>query len=127
MTAVGGPIESVNIGGEYFTVAADADAGRELGGFTNEIQPNGDKTGRLIKSLKPWQVDGLTLAVDDLLDQQEFLQNKADELGFFPINITFASGSVFGGTGQIVDELKFGNSGATVPVTLGGPGKLTQQ
>ena len=127
MTAVGGPVESVSIDGEYFTVAADADAGRELGGYTNENQSNGDGTARLIKSRKPWQIDGLTLAIDDLLNHQEFLQNKADQLGYFPINITFASGLVYGGTGQIVDELKFGNAGATVPVTLGGPQKLTQQ
>ena len=127
MTAVGGPVESINVAGRYFSVASDADAGRELGGFVNEIQPNGDKTGRLIKSSKPWQVDGLTLSIDDLLDDQEYIQNKADELGFFPINITLASGSVYGGTGQLIDELKFGNAGATVPVTLGGPGKLTQQ
>lgn len=127
MTAVGGPVESVSIDGRYFTVAADADANRELGGFVNENQPNGDGTARLIKSRKPWLVDGLTLAVDDLLDDQEYLQDKADQLGYFPVNITFANGAVFGGTGQIVDELKFGNAGATVPVTLGGPQKLTQQ
>ena len=127
MTAVGGPVESVSIDGRYFTVAADADAGRELGGFANENQSNGDGTARLIKSRKPWQVDGLTLAVDDLLDDQEYLQDKADQFGYFPINLTFASGSVYGGTGQLVDELKFGNAGATVPVTFGGPQKLTQQ
>ena len=127
MAAIGGPVESVSIDGRYFTVAEDADAGRELGGFTNEIQSNGDGTARLIKSRKPWQVDGLTLAVDDLLDDQEYLQDKADQNGFFPLNITFASGSVYGGTGQLVDELKFGNAATTVPVTFGGPQKLTQQ
>ncbi len=127
MTAIGGPVESVSIDGRYFTVAADADAGRELGGFTNENQSNGDGTARLIKTRKPWQIDGLTLAIDDLLDDQEYLQDKADELGYFPINISFASGAVYGGTGQVMDELKFGNAGATVPVTFGGPQKLTQQ
>ena len=127
MAAVGGPIESVEIDGRYFSVAADADAGRVLGGFTNEIQSNGDGTARLIKSIKPWQIDGLTLAVDDLLDDQEYLQNKADENGFFPLNVTHASGSVYGGTGQLIDELKFGNASSTVPVTFGGPQKLTQQ
>lgn len=127
MTAVGGPIESCNVGGRYFSVAADADAGRELGGFTNENQPNGDGTARLIKTRKTWKIDGLTLSVDDLLEDQEYLQDKADENGYFPVNFTFASGSVYGGTGQIEDELKFGNAGATVPVTFGGPGKLTSQ
>jgi hypothetical protein len=127
MTAVGGPIESVNVGGRYFAVAADADAGRQLGGFVNETQENGDGTGRLIKTRKKWMIDGLTLAIDDLLEDQEYLQLKADENGYFPVNFTFASGSVYGGTGQIEDELKFGNAGATVPVTFGGPGKLTAQ
>ncbi len=127
MAAVGGPIESVSIDGRYFSVAADADAGRELGGFTNENQPNGDGTARLIKSRKPWMVGGLTLSVDDLLNDQEFLQDKADQNGYFPINISFASGSVYGGTGQIVEDLVFGNSGATIPITLGGPQKLTAQ
>lgn len=127
MTAVGGPVESVSVGGRYFAVAADADAGRQLGGFVNETQENGDGTGRLIKSRKKWMMDGLALAVDDLLEDQEFLQSKADENGYFPINFTFASGSVYGGSGQIEDELKFGNAGATVPVTFSGPGKLTAQ
>ena len=127
MTAIGGPVESVSIGGRYFTVAADADAGRELGGYANESQPNGDGTARLIKTRKTWKIDGLTLSIDDLLEDQEYLQDKADEKGYFPVNFTFANGTVYGGTGQIEDELKFGNQGATVPVTLGGPGKLPQQ
>lgn len=127
MAAVGGPVESVSIDGRYFSVAADADSGRELGGFTNENQSNGDGTARLIKSRKPWQIDGLTLAIDDLLEDQEYLQDKADQNGYFDINISYASGSVYGGTGQLVDELKFGNAGATVPVTFGGPQKLTAQ
>lgn len=127
MAATGGPIESVNLGGRYFSVAGDADSGRELGGFTNENQANGDGTTRLIKTRKPWQIDGLTLSVDDLLEDHEFLQELADQNGYFPINISYASGSVYGGTGQLLDELKFGNAGATVPVTLGGPQKLTAQ
>ena len=98
-----------------------------MGRFTNESQPNGDGTARLIKTRKTWKIDGLTLAIDDLLEDQEYLQDKADEKGYFPVNFTFSNGTVFGGTGQIEDELKFGNQGATVPVTIGGPGKLTQQ
>lgn len=127
MTAVGGPIESVSVDGRYFSVAADADAGRQLGGFTNETQENGDGTGRLIKSRKKWMIDGLSLSCDDLLDDQEYLQSKADENGYFAVNFSFASGSVYGGQGQIEDEIKFGNAGATVPLSFSGPGKLTQQ
>lgn len=127
MTAVGGPIESVSIDGRYFSVAADADAGRQIGGSKNEVQANGDRTGRLIKSVENWMIDGLALAIDDLLEDHEYLQSKANENGFFPINFSFSSGSVWGGTGQIVDELKFGNAGATMPLSFAGPGSLTQQ
>ena len=65
MTAVGGPIASVSLRGRYFSVAEDAESNRKLGGFKNEIQMNGDKTGRLIKSAVPWSADGLTLSCDD--------------------------------------------------------------
>jgi hypothetical protein len=124
---VGGPIESVEIAGRPFAVAADAEGNRDIGGFINETQPNGDGTARLVKTRKPWQIDGLSLAIDDLLDEQEYIQGKADEKGFFPINFTFASGVVYGGTGQIVDELKFANSNTTMPVSFSGPGGLAQQ
>jgi len=127
MTAVGGPIVSVEVDGRYFSVAADADAGRQIGGKTNEVQPNGDNTGRLIKSAKPWMVDGLSLAIDDLLDDQVYLQLKANEKKFFPVNFSFSSGTVWGGLGQIVDELKFSNQNATMPISFSGPGSLTQQ
>lgn len=127
MTAVGGPIESVSVGGRYFAVAADADAGRQLGGFVNESQENGDGTARLIKTRKKWMIDGLTLSIDDLIDDQEYLQSKADENDYFPVNFTFASGTVYGGSGQLEDELKFSNTSSTVSVTFGGPQKLTQQ
>ena len=125
--STGGPVESVEIDGRYFAVAADSEGNRDIGGFVNEIQPNGDKTARLVKTVKPWMLDGLSLSMDDFLEDQEFIQGKADQKGFFPIVFTFASGVVYGGTGQIVDELKFANSNTTMPVSFSGGGGLTQQ
>jgi hypothetical protein len=55
------------------------------------------------------------------------LQSKADEKGYFPINFSFASGVVFGATGQIDGEIKFGNANSTAPISFSGPGKLSQQ
>lgn len=128
MSAVGGSIQEVTLFGRTFGVAADADASRKLGGFTNEVQANGDGyTGRLIKTMTPWSITGLTLEVDDSRGDQEYLQDLADLSDYFPISVTFASGKTYQGRGQIVDELATGNMAQTGSVALSGPGKLTPQ
>lgn len=127
MTAVGGSIESVALDGRIFSVAADADSNRKLGGWENEVQSNGDKTGRLIKSAVTWSVDGLTLSIDDTRADAEYLQDLQDRLDFYPIAVTYASGVVYQGTGQIVGETATSSQNTTAAVALMGPGKLTQQ
>jgi len=124
---VGGSIESVSLSGRYFAVAADAESNRKLGGSENEVQANGDRSARLIKTITPFKLDGLTLDVDDLNGDQEFLQELADRNDFFSINITYASGSIYQGSAQITDELQYSNSNATASVTLEGTATLTKQ
>lgn len=125
--SVGGSIESVALSGRTFAVAADADSNRDLGGFTNEVQSNGDGTARQIKTRKPWRIDGLSLSVDDTRGDHEFLQDLANRKSFFPVTVAYASGVIYQGTGQIVDELNLSSQSTTAPVTLSGPGKLTKQ
>lgn len=127
MTAVGGSIESVALDGRIFSVAADADSNRKLGGWENEVQANGDQTGRLIKAAVTWSVDGLTLSIDDTRADAEYLQDLQDRLDFYPIAVTYASGVVYQGTGQIVGETATSSQNTTAAVALMGPGKLTQQ
>ena len=127
MTAVGGSIESVALDGRIFSVAADADSNRKLGGWENEVQSNGDKTGRLIKSAVTWSVDGLSLSIDDTRADAEYLQDLQDRLDFYPIAVTYASGVVYQGTGQIVGETATSSQNTTAAVALMGPGKHTQQ
>lgn len=123
----GGSIESVGLAGRTFSVAADADSNRKLGGWENETQPNGDGTGRLIKARVAWLIDGLTLSIDDLRGDQEYLQDLKDRLDFFPIDITYASGAVYSGLGQVTGEEQTSSMSTTAAVTLSGPGKLTRQ
>ena len=125
--AVGGSIESVGLAGRTFSVAADADVNRKMGGDNNEFQSNGDGTGRLIKTFEGWMLDGLQVAIDDLRDDQTFLQSLADQQDFFAVDITYASGAVFQGLGQITGDLQGGSQNTTASVTLNGPGKLTKQ
>ena len=127
MSAIGGPIESVSIAGREFAVAADADSNRDLGGFTNEVMMNGNGTGRLIKTRKPWNIDGLSLEVDDSRGDHEFLQDVADGVGFEPISVTYPSGIIYQGSGTITGDFNSSSQNATGAVVLTGPGKLTQQ
>jgi len=127
MAAVGGPIESVSIRGRLFPVAADADATRKLGGFENEVQPNGDGSARMVKSRIAWMVDGLSLAIDHDRADQEFLKEIADGKDWVPITVTYASGHTYQGKGTVSGEFGASSQNATAPVTLSGPGELTQQ
>jgi len=127
MASVGGSIESVTFDGREFAVAADAEAQRKLGGWENEVQMNGNGTGRLIKTRTPLSIDGLTLDTDDDRGDQEFIQELADRNDFFTIAITFASGSTYQGVAQIVGDLQASSQSAMTTVSLMGPGNLTKQ
>lgn len=127
MVAVGGSIQETSIAGRTFTVAFDTDSNRDLGGFTNEVEPNGNGTGRLIKNRKKWMVDGLNVEIDDDRGDQEFLQNVSDGNGFVVISVTYVSGAVYEGSGILTGDFAAGSQAATAPVILGGPGRLTKQ
>ena len=127
MTAVGGSIESVTLDGRNFPVAADAEAQRKLGGFENEVQANGDGTGRLIKTRVPLSIDGIMVEIDDDRGDHEFIQELSNRNDFFPVAITYASGSTWQATAQIVGETQASSQAATAPISLMGPGILTKQ
>ena len=127
MSAVGGSIESVTLAGRTFSVAADAETQRKLGGTINEVVANGDGTARLIQTREPLNVEGLALAIDDDNGDQEFLQALADGNGFFPVAVTYASGKVYQGSVQIIGDLQTSSQAQTAAVNLAGPGKLTLQ
>jgi hypothetical protein len=127
MAAVGGPIESITIGGRNFAVAQDADTNRKLGGSESEVQMNGDGTGRKILNRVPFMITGLTVNVDDDLGDQEFLQDVADNTGFEDIDITFANGETYSGQGTVSGELAFMNNSSLASLELSGPGRLTKQ
>ena len=127
MAAVGGSIESVTLDGREFPVAADAEAQRKLGGFENEVQANGDGTARLIKTRVPLGIDGLTVEIDDDRGDQEFIQSLANRNDFFPVAITYASGTTFQGTAQVIGENPTSSQNATQAISLMGPGILTKQ
>lgn len=125
--AVGGSIESISLNGREFPVAADAEAQRKLGGFENEVMTNGDGTARIIKTRVPFTLDGLTVSVDDVRGDHEFLQDVADLNDFVPMAITYASGLTYQGQAQITGDFQASSQSTTVALSLTGPGRLTQQ
>jgi osmotically-inducible protein OsmY len=125
--SVGGSIESVNLDGRDFAVAADAEAQRKLGGFENEVQANGNGTARLIKTRVPLSLDGLTVEIDDARGDQEFLQELSDRNDFWTLAITYASGETYQGSAQLVGETQASSQSATASVSLMGPGVLSKQ
>jgi hypothetical protein len=127
MAAVGGSIESISLSGRGFSVPADVEAQRKLGGFENEVQANGDGTARHIKTRVPLSIDGLTVEIDDDRGDHEYIQDLADSNSFFVISITFASGITYQGEAQIVGEFQVSSQSTTGTISLSGPGKLTKQ
>lgn len=127
MAQVGGSIQDVTLDGRTFSVASDAESQRKLGGFENEVQPNGDGTARLIKTRVSWKLDGLSFGVDDDKGDHEFLQELSARNDFFPVAITYASGEVYQGSGMVVGELQYSSQSAMASVELEGAGALTKQ
>ena len=125
--ATGGSIESVTLRGRTFSVASDADSQRKLGGFENDVQSNGDGTSRVIKTRVPWGESDLTLSINDLNGDHEFLQDLADRNDQFAITASYASGAIFQGEGQITGELQVSSQSTTASVSLMGSGVMTRQ
>lgn len=127
MAAVGGSIESLTLDGRNFAVAADADTGRQMGGFTNEHMANGDGSTRLIKTRTPWKISGLAVEIDDSIDDDTFIQDLMDRTDNFPVSVTMASGETYQGTGQITGDGETSSQNQTKAIELSGPGRLTRQ
>lgn len=125
--ASGGSIQQVSIRGRIFPVAADADANRDLGGFTNAIEANGDGSARIIKTRQPWNISGISLVCDDTNGDQEFLQEIADGFEFVDFTITLANGKVYQGVGMPTDKIEMSTHKVTVPLTFSGPKKMEPQ
>lgn len=132
MAAIGGSIRNISIKGRSFTVATDADGSRDTGGYSNEVQSNGDGTARKIMTRKPWMIEGLAVSVDDNRDDQKFLQDVCDgkdagDDGYYDCTITLVSGITFQGRGTVNGDLKFSTQNATCEIALAGPDSLTKQ
>lgn len=130
--STGGSIQEISIRGRNFAVAADADVTRKLGGVEVTLAANGNGTVRNIKTRVPWSLAGITVDVNQLRGDHEFLQEicdgvGSDEDGYFAITITHADGTTWQGRGTITEALEYNTMNTTASVGLGGPGTLQRQ
>ena len=124
---VSGSIREVSLAGRIFPVTADSDPGRQLGGFTNEIQANGDGSVRVVQTRMPWSVSGLTLVINNGRQDQEYIQNLIDSGSLFVFSITYADSVTYSGSAQVVGEFDRASMAGTAEVGFMGSQKLTQQ
>lgn len=115
-----GCVESIVINGRRFTCDAEDKCSVTLGGFDNEVKPNGDGTNRLIKSRHAGKIEGLNVIVDNSKDDQEFLQESQDSLEFFDVSATEIDGTVLGGKMQLTESLPNDLKEGSVGITLEG-------
>lgn len=119
-----GSVQELSIDGRRFTPPADNDIGRVLGGFENEVLPNGDGSVRLKKERKPFKLDSVQAASDDELGDQEYLQEVADRHNLVPINITLVDGRVYQGVGQVIGEISYSTMNGLTSFGLSGQATL---
>lgn len=102
--AKGGPIESININGRRFAVDGEVDMALVLAGYINEVKPNGDRTVRLVKSVKTGKFNTIPIVIDNDRGDEEFIQSVMDNLSLVNISVTDVNGDVWSGLGQIVED-----------------------
>lgn len=121
MAVNGGSIDTVNIAGRNFAATADNEAQLTLSGFTNEIQPNGNGTARIIKTRVPGGIEGLQIEIDDARNDHQFLQDAANSNDFFTVSITLVDSTVYDGDMMIEGDFSRSTQSSTATVNLMGP------
>ena len=125
MPGIGGPIQEINYAGRLFNVAADSDPTTKLGGLEADVQPNGNKTARLVMSASAWALSGVNVEIDHDREDLEFLQGRSDSKIFDEFSVTYCSGAVYAGRGHITGEVAASTLAATASINFMGPGVIS--
>jgi hypothetical protein len=120
-----GPFESHTLGGRRFAPDAEDAVQMQLGGKSNDVVPNGDGTNRVKQSRIVASIEGANLQFDPENGDVEYLQELRDAGKLFDYSGTTNDGTIYSGSMQIVDDLKFDFKEGTVSITL--KGSVTKQ
>jgi len=125
--AIGGSLKALSLKGRSFPIAADADATVNIGGYTNEVQANGDGSTRIVKTRIPWSATGIAVEIDHARGDLEFLQEIAADTDNVAVALTYVDDTVYQGRGTITDNVEMSTQNATAPLSLMGPAMLQKQ
>jgi hypothetical protein len=117
---VAGPFESHTLGGRRFACDAEDAIQMQLSGKSNDVVPNGDGTSRVKQSRVVASIEGANLSFDPDAGDPEYLQELRDSGKPFDYSGTANDGTIYAGSMQITDDLKFDFKEGTVSVTLKG-------
>jgi hypothetical protein len=130
--AIGGDIQEITfnhptIGSGIIYAKANEDGTFDLGGLrSNDDQDMIDGSGQMIDQInqKRWKVE-TTIAWDM---QSDLTLEKLEQLAGSPVQadwtVQHINGSVYGGKGKPVGDLKGATNQATIPLVLSGGGRL---
>lgn len=125
--SVGGSPVQMQVSGRIFGVAADSDPTINLGGYNNEVLPNGDQaTVRKKMTVVPWSIENIDLEINHVRGDLEFLQSVANNSDLVVITLVLQT-ATFTGLGTITGEFKAATQATTAPCNFMGAGSLEQQ
>jgi hypothetical protein len=124
----GGDIEEITIshptiGKRSFAVEKGADNTLDLGGYSKEIEMNGNGTARASLERKPWMIENVSLNIEADNEDLEFLQNVQDSPIDSEFTFSYVVGDVYRGTGSLTGDLKHNTKSSLAAVTISGGGK----
>lgn len=115
-----GSVEEITFAGRTFNVPADADFNIKIGGFENEVLPNGNGTLRLKKVRVASALSGGSLEIDPERGDLVWLQERANSKIFEVTTIKLVGGTVYQGEMQITGEFQLATQDNQVPCSFNG-------
>jgi hypothetical protein len=134
MAAVGGPFIEITYNHPVLGTGAlypkgDEDSEFDLGGVRTEDDDNGvDASGEMIKTMTPkrWSVEATVSNDMNTRQEMEKLVALAGEPADADWTFTHINGTIYGGKGAVVGDLKGAARAATISFKVQGGGKMKQ-
>ena len=127
MAISGGDLARVAIAGQSFSVASGSSGSIRLGGYKPTSRRMGDGSTIFTGELEDWSMSGMDLAIDASGGQLDFLQSTANALEAVPCEVELNDGTVYSGSGLVVDSYDYNTATTTVTLSMMGAGQLLKQ
>jgi len=126
MSAIGGPAKTISIAGRDFACTADCNINMTLGGYSNEHQPNGTKSARIIKKRVCAKLEGVSVEIDLAREDMEFLNDVNNGAEDVDVVVEYVDGTFYAGALGVEGELAYAAESASASFDMAGGGELKQ-